>query len=97
MVSVVSVHLLLSLLYLDGAAIVDEVNGDTAVTANEANVDEDRMRLRRVDIARRVVALRLIDDIIILLPPFFEFVYGTSHPEYLSDHLCMILYLSTSK
>jgi len=71
MVSVVSVHLLLLLLYLDGAAIVDEVNGDTAVTANEANVDEDRMRLRRVDIARRVVALRLIDDII-LLPPFFE-------------------------
>ena len=38
--------------------------------ANEANVDEDRMRLRCVvDIARRVVALRLIDDIII----FFVF------------------------
>ena len=63
MVSDVSVHLLL-LLYLDGAAIADEVKGD-AVTTNEANVDEDRMRLRRVDKARRVVALRLIDDIII--------------------------------
>jgi len=61
MVNDVSVHLLL---YLDGAAIADEVKGD-AVTTNEANVDEDRMRLRRVDIARRVVALRLIDDIII--------------------------------
>ena len=57
-------HLLLLLLYLDGAAIAEyEVKGDAVIT-NEANVDEDRMRLRRLDIARRVVALRLIDDII---------------------------------
>ena len=27
---------------------------------NDANVDVDRMKLRRVDIAKRVVALRLI-------------------------------------
>ena len=67
------VHLLL--LYLDdisGATIADEVKGD-AVTTNEANADEDRMRLRRVDIARRVVALRLIDSIISF---FFVLVYG---------------------
>ena len=65
MVSDVSVHLLLLLLYLDGA-VADEVKGD-AVTTNKANVDEDRMRLRRVVIARRVVALRLIDDIDIIM------------------------------
>lgn len=59
-------HLLLLLLYI-GAAIAEyEVKGDAVIT-NEANVDEDRMRLRRVDIARRVVALRLIDDIIMYL------------------------------
>ena len=63
-------HLLLLLLYLNGAAIAEEVKED-AVTTNAANVDEDRMRLRRVDIARRVVALHLIDDIIIFA--CFEF------------------------
>ena len=33
---------------------------------NDANVDVDRMKLRRVDIAKRVVALRLILCSIIL-------------------------------
>ena len=93
MVSDISVHF--------GAAIADEVKGDAVIT-NEANVDEDRMRLRRVDIARRVVALRLIDNIISCL--FLCWSVSTSHPENLypsipegGDHLCMIQYLSTSK
>ena len=43
-------------------------NGDATMT-REANADEERMKLRLVEMARRVVALRLMkeDTIIIIM------------------------------
>ena len=53
-----SVSEVLYLFVVRGVAAKVE-NGDATMT-NDANVDVDRMKLRRVDIAKRVVALRLI-------------------------------------
>lgn len=46
------------LYFNDGAGKADDENG-VATIAKEASVEEDRIKLRRVEMARRVVALRL--------------------------------------
>ena len=58
-------------MYLDGGGVIAKVGENGVATiANEENVDDDKRKVRRVEIARRVVALR--PSIIISNPQDFD-------------------------
>ena len=54
-------------MYLDGGGVIaKEGENGVATIANEENVDDDKRKVRRVEIARRAVALRPILDSIVV-------------------------------
>lgn len=59
-------------MYLDGGGVIaKEGENGVATIANEENVDDDKRKVRRVEIARRAVALRpILDNIIVISTRF---------------------------
>ena len=60
-------------MYLDGGGVIaKEGENGVATIANEENVDDDKRKVRRVEIARRAVVLRpILDNIIVAYPQDF--------------------------